>query len=299
MPTAHDSTDLDITDWRRYRRLIAEVRPDEFYNLAGLSSVRRSFDDPTVTWRSNADAVLGLLEAIRVEIPTTRSSSPHRPICSGRPRAKTPSMTRPLRSCHRARMRPPRPRRMSCVTRIGGRSTFVSPVDPVEPRIAPTAGVVPDRQGRRLRPVPVAGRTTASSRPRPASRRQPRRPAGMGVRPRLCRWHHPRLPPDRGPRGRLGESGSRRTRVQLPGLRPRVRVASTPSGNSSTARSAPGLPLEWDRSSADPLDWTARLARTGPCGRRRSAFIRRADPRHRNGSVPGASTNSDGVPSRT
>jgi GDPmannose 4,6-dehydratase len=63
---------LDIADSAAYRRLIAEVRPDEFYNLAGLSSVRKSFDDPTETWRSNADAVQGLLEAVRGESPATR-----------------------------------------------------------------------------------------------------------------------------------------------------------------------------------------------------------------------------------
>lgn len=63
---------LDITDSAGHRKLIKDVRPDEFYNLAGLSSVRLSFDDPSGTWRSNADAVFGLLEAIRLEHPATR-----------------------------------------------------------------------------------------------------------------------------------------------------------------------------------------------------------------------------------
>ncbi len=52
--------------------MIAEIRPDELYNLAGLSSVRRSFDDPTETWRSNAAAVQGMLEAVRIASPATR-----------------------------------------------------------------------------------------------------------------------------------------------------------------------------------------------------------------------------------
>ena len=69
---AADRPPLDITDTEACRRLIAEVRPDELYNLAGLSSVRRSFDDPTETWRSNATAVQGMLEAVRVESPATR-----------------------------------------------------------------------------------------------------------------------------------------------------------------------------------------------------------------------------------
>ena len=63
---------LDITDPSASRHLIAELRPDEFYNLAGLSSVSRSFDEPVETWRSNADAVHGLLEAVRTESPATR-----------------------------------------------------------------------------------------------------------------------------------------------------------------------------------------------------------------------------------
>lgn len=63
---------LDITDAVACRTLIAEIRPDELYNLAGLSSVRRSFDHPTEAWRSNATAVQGMLEAVRVESPATR-----------------------------------------------------------------------------------------------------------------------------------------------------------------------------------------------------------------------------------
>jgi len=64
--------ELDVTDGDGCRLLIAAIRPDELYNLAGLSSVRRSFESPTETWRSNADAVQGLLEAVRVDSPATR-----------------------------------------------------------------------------------------------------------------------------------------------------------------------------------------------------------------------------------
>src|SRR5438046_2803249 len=53
---------LDVTDVEASRRLIGEIRPDELYNLAGLSSVRRSFDAPSEAWRTNAAAVQGLLE---------------------------------------------------------------------------------------------------------------------------------------------------------------------------------------------------------------------------------------------
>lgn len=63
---------LDITDADGYERLIGAVQPSEFYNLAGGSSVSRSFADPSGTWRSNADAVQHLLEAVRVRSPATR-----------------------------------------------------------------------------------------------------------------------------------------------------------------------------------------------------------------------------------
>lgn len=52
--------------------LIAEVRPDEFYNLAGQSNVARSFADPWYTWRTNAEVVASLLICIREQSPQTR-----------------------------------------------------------------------------------------------------------------------------------------------------------------------------------------------------------------------------------
>ncbi len=67
--TVHE---VDVTDTIRIARLLADVQPDEIYNLAGMSSVRRSFDDPAGAWRANADAVHVLLEAVRTESPATR-----------------------------------------------------------------------------------------------------------------------------------------------------------------------------------------------------------------------------------
>jgi GDPmannose 4,6-dehydratase len=64
--------ELDVTDADATRRLIADVQPVELYNLAGLSSVRRSFDDPSTAWRTNAQTVQGLLESLRTESPVTR-----------------------------------------------------------------------------------------------------------------------------------------------------------------------------------------------------------------------------------
>jgi GDPmannose 4,6-dehydratase len=64
--------ELDLTDADGYRDLIAGSRPQEFYNFAGQSSVSASFQDPTSTWRTNADAVQVMLEAIRLHSPETR-----------------------------------------------------------------------------------------------------------------------------------------------------------------------------------------------------------------------------------
>ena len=52
--------------------LITRTQPDEFYNLAGQSSVRESFSDPLYTWRTNAEAVVHLLECVRKESSHTR-----------------------------------------------------------------------------------------------------------------------------------------------------------------------------------------------------------------------------------
>ena len=52
--------------------LVGEIRPEEFYNLAGESSVGASFADPRATWDSNAHVVVHLLDAVRTHSPATR-----------------------------------------------------------------------------------------------------------------------------------------------------------------------------------------------------------------------------------
>jgi GDPmannose 4,6-dehydratase len=64
--------EIDLGDSARYSKLIARVEPDEFYNLGGLSSVSASFRDPSSTWRTNAEPVQAMLEAIRAHSPSTR-----------------------------------------------------------------------------------------------------------------------------------------------------------------------------------------------------------------------------------
>lgn len=64
--------ELDLHEPAGYAELIAALKPDEFYNLAGMSSVAASFVDPTAAWRTNADAVEAMLEAVRKHSPATR-----------------------------------------------------------------------------------------------------------------------------------------------------------------------------------------------------------------------------------
>ena len=52
--------------------LISRTQPNEFYNLAGQSSVSKSFADPLYTWRTNAQTVVHLLESIRTRSAETR-----------------------------------------------------------------------------------------------------------------------------------------------------------------------------------------------------------------------------------
>lgn len=52
--------------------LIAELQPEEIYNLAGQSSVSRSFAEPRLTWATNADFVAVLLECVRLHSSQTR-----------------------------------------------------------------------------------------------------------------------------------------------------------------------------------------------------------------------------------
>ncbi len=52
--------------------LVADLQPEEIYNLAGQSSVSASFANPADTWRTNADAVQVVLEAIRTHSRDTR-----------------------------------------------------------------------------------------------------------------------------------------------------------------------------------------------------------------------------------
>lgn len=56
--------DLDLRDADAVRRVIARVRPDELYNLAGFTSVGASWQQPDLARAVNADAVATMLGAL-------------------------------------------------------------------------------------------------------------------------------------------------------------------------------------------------------------------------------------------
>ena len=55
----------DVADVEGTRAIVLEVAPDEIYNLAAVSSVARSWDEPELTARVNGLAAVGLLESAR------------------------------------------------------------------------------------------------------------------------------------------------------------------------------------------------------------------------------------------
>jgi len=55
----------DMTDSSNLMQLVAQIQPDEVYNLAAQSHVKVSFDAPEYTADTDALGTLRLLEAIR------------------------------------------------------------------------------------------------------------------------------------------------------------------------------------------------------------------------------------------
>lgn len=56
---------VDLADERGMRDLLEELRPEEIYNLASISSVAASWEAPLSVARINGVALLGLLESVR------------------------------------------------------------------------------------------------------------------------------------------------------------------------------------------------------------------------------------------
>lgn len=55
----------DMTDAGSIQNAIEKVRPDEIYNLAGMSQVRWSYDVPSMTMDVNCNGLLRIIESVR------------------------------------------------------------------------------------------------------------------------------------------------------------------------------------------------------------------------------------------
>lgn len=62
----------DVTDSSNINRLIAEIKPDELYELAANSHVKISFEIPEYTADVDALGALRVIEAVRVHSPNTK-----------------------------------------------------------------------------------------------------------------------------------------------------------------------------------------------------------------------------------
>jgi GDPmannose 4,6-dehydratase len=62
----------DVGDAHSVARLVADLRPDEIYNLAAQSHVATSFEQPAYTFLVNQEGPLNLFEAVRRHSPKSR-----------------------------------------------------------------------------------------------------------------------------------------------------------------------------------------------------------------------------------
>lgn len=67
--TEIDLPHCDIGDTTRLTRVLESAAPERIYHLAAQASVRRSWQDPAHTWRTNAGGTVSLLEAARTACP--------------------------------------------------------------------------------------------------------------------------------------------------------------------------------------------------------------------------------------
>jgi GDP-4-dehydro-6-deoxy-D-mannose reductase len=65
IPEDHQFSGLDVLDKRNLKSLLEAVRPEWIVHLAAQSSVARSWENPTQTFRINVEGTINLLDAIR------------------------------------------------------------------------------------------------------------------------------------------------------------------------------------------------------------------------------------------
>jgi GDP-4-dehydro-6-deoxy-D-mannose reductase len=74
-PSASDGIDerrVDLRDQAALRSVLHDAEPEVIYHLAALSSVGRSWEDPTGTVRDNVSTSVNMLEAWRLDAPRAR-----------------------------------------------------------------------------------------------------------------------------------------------------------------------------------------------------------------------------------
>ncbi|MDP8996055.1 MAG: GDP-mannose 4,6-dehydratase [Pseudomonadota bacterium] len=64
--------DGDLTDFSSVIRIVKETKPDEVYNLAAQSFVKSSWNQPLLTGEVTGLGCTNVLEALRIQRPTTR-----------------------------------------------------------------------------------------------------------------------------------------------------------------------------------------------------------------------------------
>jgi GDP-4-dehydro-6-deoxy-D-mannose reductase len=67
-----DGLKLDLRDQAAVRAALRDVKPEIVYHLAALSSVGRSWEDPTSTLEANVASAVNMLEGLRLDAPHAR-----------------------------------------------------------------------------------------------------------------------------------------------------------------------------------------------------------------------------------
>ena len=88
-----------LTDFRSVLQILAKIKPDEVYNLAGQSSVGLSFQQPFEAIESIALGTLNLLESIRFLGPNIRLYNASSSECFGDIGSQAASEETPFKPC--------------------------------------------------------------------------------------------------------------------------------------------------------------------------------------------------------
>ena len=61
----HKSFFIDIRNKKKLTKVIKKIKPNFIFHLAAQAIVKKSFDDPTLTWQTNTIGTLNILESLR------------------------------------------------------------------------------------------------------------------------------------------------------------------------------------------------------------------------------------------